>query len=338
MSLLDTLLGLLGIKKSVPDVSSVTHLVREAASSDADDDDDDDDDSDYERDYDLEAQDDSASFDFDDDIDAFFVAQFHIEHNWEDAAKRSELFATHGVRDQAHWQQVVATFERWMMKPSTQAKYGSVGDIMQAKMNATQKVAQQAILGGGVEALASELEPVEGVSLQDWARVQAKLAGGGDVASLIAGLGVDQAKWERVSAEWNARMSRDTTATIATEYSKHFMSGGAGQFGAAGAAGMASMDGGGELSESDAPISLERYCEIHSAQSAGSAQGKDAAAILQSFGLSPAEWGQVGGWWSAYMARNAMRNDGELHKRFTALSEKFDAKYQAGGADDDISF
>ncbi len=340
MSLLDTILSLFGIKKSASDAvaSAVSSASPAPAPSAADDDDDDDDDDDYERDYDQEAQDDSANFDFDDELEEFFVAQFKIEHAWEDQAKRAQLFAEHGIRDEPHYHQVVATFERWMSKPATLAKYGSVGDIMQVKMNATQKVAQQVIMGGGVEAMAGELEPVEGVTLQQWAKAQAGLAGGGDLQGFLTELGIDQAKWDRVSAEWNARMSRDTTATIATEYSKHFMGAGVGGHAAAGAAGMASMDGGAELKESDAPVTLDKYCEIMAAQAAGSEQGKDAAAILQSFGMTPMEWGQVGGWWSAFIAKNAMKNNGELHKRYTALDEKYTAKYKAADADSDISF
>ena len=54
--------------------------------------------------------------------------------------------------------------------------------------------------------------------------------------------------------------------------------------------------------------------------------------------MSPMDWGQVGGWWSSYMSQNAMRNDGELHKRYAKLREQFEAKYQTASADDDISF
>jgi hypothetical protein len=50
------------------------------------------------------------------------------------------------------------------------------------------------------------------------------------------------------------------------------------------------------------------------------------------------EWGQVGGWWSMYISQNAMKNNGELHQRYTRLHEQFEAKYKAGSADDDINF
>ena len=202
-------------------------------------------------------------------------------------------------------------------------------------MNCTQKVAMEVMnIGNQHQALAADLEPVEGVGLEQWAKAQAQIAGGGNADQIVAGLGIDRAKWDRVSAEWNARMSRDTSFTITMEYSKHFQSAGVGQF--AGAAASAAAGGGG--TEADAPIPFERFVEIEVAQGAGAEQGKDAAAILRSFGMSPMEWGQVGGWWSMYISQNAMKNNGELHQRYTKLREQFEAKYKSASADDDINF
>src|SRR5690606_28682485 len=115
-------------------------------------------------------------------------------------------------------------------------------------------------------ALAGEFAPVEGVDLDRWAAAQARVASGGQLDEILATLGIDQACWDRVSAEWNARMARDTTATIATAYGKAFSSSGQGQFGGAAAAGAAAMTGGSVQGE--APIPLERYVEIQEAQSA----------------------------------------------------------------------
>ncbi|PRQ03186.1 DUF6620 family protein [Enhygromyxa salina] len=340
MGLLDTILSALGLRKQVqdnlhtPPVASATATAAAAAVA-ADDDDDDDDDDGEGRDFALEAVDDRASFDFDNDVDRYFAAQFRIEQNWDDEDDRGALFGEYGIRSPQHWYQVKATFERWSQSPAARAKYPTDGDLMQAQMDATQKVAMQSMnIGNQHAALAEDLAPVEGVTLEQWAKAQAGVASGGDVNQLIAGLGVDKAAWDRISAEWNARMSRDTSFTITMEYSKHFGSAGVGQF--AGAS--ASAAAGEAASEADAPITLERYVEIEVAQSAGSSQGKDAAGILKSFGMSPMEWGQVGGWWSLYMSKNAMRNNGELHARYTKLHEQFEAKYATASADDDISF
>lgn len=340
MGLLDTILSFLGLRKEAPADSNDAPPPARGSQPDADshdnDDDGDDDDDGEGRDYDLEARDDRASFDFDNAIEVYWEAAMRIEQGWEDEDKRAELFAKHQIRNVQHWYQVKATYERWTESAAARAKYPTPGDLIQAQMNATQKVAMDILnLGNQHQALAADLEPVEGVSLEQWAKAQAQIASGGNADQIVAGLGIDKAKWDRVSEEWNARMSRDTSATIAMEYSKHFQSAGVGQF--AGAAAAAAGGGAGQT-EADAPITLERFVEIEIAQASGSEQGKDAAAILRSFGMSPMEWGQVGGWWSMFISQNAMKNNGELHTRYSKLREQFEAKYKSGSADDDISF
>jgi hypothetical protein len=341
MGLLDTILSMLGLKKPESESDNTPPPASSRASAPEPDDEpekveeDDEDDDGEGRDYDLEARDDRASFDFDNDINRWFEAQFRVEQAWEDEPKRAQLFGQYGIRNFQHWYQVKATFERWSESPACRRKYATPGDLIQAQMNATQKVAMDVMgFGNQQQALAADLAPVEGVSLEQWAKAQAKIASGADYAPLIAEIGIDKATWDRVSAEWNARMSRDTSFTITMEYSKHFQTAGVGQFAAAAAASASGQVG----SESEAPITLERYVEIEVAQNRGVAQGKDAAAILKSFGMSPMEWGQVGGWWSVFISQNAMKNNGELHQRYTRLQAQFEAKYKTASADDDIKF
>src|SRR5262245_23677538 len=285
----------------------------------------------FRRDYDLEAKDDSARFDLRGDLGAYYVAEFRIEQAWEDVDKRRELFAEYGIRNEQHFYQVKATVDRYIQSPHAQQKYGGIGEIMHVKMKATQNY----MMGGMQQKLAGELkgevEPVEGISLDQWAGAQVKIVSGGKLEDVLRGLGIDQAKWDRVSAEWNARMSRDTTATIATAYGNAFTkasSSSGGQFSAA-----AQRPGQGDM-----PMSLEKYVEIMEAQSAGSAQGKDASQILQSFGLSVLDWSNVGAWFSAYINDNALKNNAKVLNEYNALSEKYKAKYATASADGDLKF
>ncbi len=300
-----------------------------------DDSSDDDDDAGFKRDYDLEAKDDHASFDLQGDLEGWYVAEFRIEQAWEDDAGRTAIFAEYGIRDQPHYYQVKATVDRYVQSPAAQAKYGGMGEIMHVKMAATQKhmmAGMQAQMQTG--ALKGEVEPVEGVTLDQWAEAQARVAGGQNVDDIIKGIGCDRAKWDRVSAEWNARMSRDTTATIAMAYGNAFQKAQAKPgVSTSKYASLAANPGKGDL-----PMPLEQYIEIMEAQSAGATQGKDASAILKSFGLSVLDWSNLGGWFSTYFSENAMKNDGKLHKEWTALQEKYKAKYAQASADSDISF
>lgn len=288
------------------------------------------------RDYALEAQDDSAGFDLLNDLPGWYVAEFRIEQAWEDEAQRAQLFAEYNVRNVQHYRQVKATVDRFIQSPEAQAKYGDVNDIMHVKMKATQDymmAGMNAQMAPGGK-LAGEVEPVEGISLEQWAEQQVKVASGGTVDDICKSLGIDKAKWDRVSAEWNARMSRDTTATIAMAYGNAFTKAqskpGVGNSKYASAA---QSPGKGAL-----PMPLEQYVEIMEAQNALTAQGQDAQAVLAKLGISVMDWSNLGAWFSAYFSENALRNDGAIHKEFTRLQEKYKAKYASVKSDADISF
>lgn len=298
---------------------------------------DEDDDEDWERDYDLEEQDDFASFDVQNDLTGYFTAHFLIEQGWENKARRHELFAKYGIRNEPHFYQVQASVDRYTSSPDAESRYGDMSAIMQLKMNATMDLQRAEMQQRAEGELAGELEPFEGVSLQVWAQCQAKVASGGDVDEIIAEVGIDRETWDRVSAEWNARMSRDTTVTIATEYGKAFSSAGQGGYADAAAAGAAALSPGGDV-EGEPPIPLEKYIEVQVAQSKGVEQGKDAQEILASFGMTVMDYSNVSSWWSAYMSRHMMENDQALYHEINRLTEQFEAKYGAGDADDDIDY
>ena len=288
------------------------------------------------RDYDLEAKDDQAGFDLMGDLPRWYVAEFRIEQAWEDEAQRAQLFAEYGVRNVQHYRQVKATVDRFIQTPQAQAKYGDINDIMHVKMKATQDymmAGMNAQMGAGGK-LAGEVEPVEGISLEQWAEQQVRIASGGTIDDITKALGIDKAKWDRVSAEWNARMSRDTTATIAMAYGNAFTKAqskpGVGNSPYAAAAQ--------NPGKGDMPMPFERYVEIMEAQNALTLQGQDPQAVLKKLGITVMDWSNLGAWFSAYINENALRNDGAVHKEFTRLSEHYKAKYASVKSDADIAF
>lgn len=288
------------------------------------------------RDYDLEAKDDAAGFDLLGDLPGYYTGEFRIEQAWEDEAQRAQLFAEYKVRNVQHYRQVKATVERFIQTPQAQAKYGDTGDIMHVKMKAKQDYmmkGMQAQMGGGGK-LAGEVEPVEGISLETWAEQQVKIASGGTLDDITKALGCDKAKWDRVSAEWNARMSRDTTATIAMAYGNAFTKAQAKPgVGNSPYAGAAQNPGKGDM-----PMPFDRYVEIMEAQNALTAQGQDAQAVLKKLGITVMDWSNLGAWFSAYINDNAMRNNGAVLNEFNKLQEKYKAKYATAKSDADINF
>jgi hypothetical protein len=290
------------------------------------------------RDYAMEAIDDQASFDLHGDLRAYFRFELLVERNWEDKAKRHQLFREHGVRDEQHFRQVQATAQRYMQSPAAASRYGDYGDIIQLKGDVSMDMVHEEMSARASGELSAEFAPVEGVALDAWAHVQAKIAGGGDLDQLLAQAGIDRAKWDRVSAEWMARMSRDTTATVATAYGRAFSSSGTGAFAGAGAQGAGAMQAGGDVDPNQMPMPLERYVEIEQAQSAAAEQGHDPIEVMKAFGLSILDWSNVSSWFSQYFARNMNKNGQALYHEYCALQEKYAAKYRTAKADSDISF
>ncbi|MCA9671114.1 MAG: hypothetical protein KC503_36200 [Myxococcales bacterium] len=176
-----------------------------------------------------------------------------------------------------------------------------------------------------------ELAPYMGVSLEAWAGAQAASVNGQPLGAILAQLGIDEPTWQAVSAEWNARMSRDTTATIANVYGQAFVGAGQGQFGASGAASAAAMNPGGRVSGSGAaePVPFEKWIEITVAQEAGHQQGHDPAAVLAQFGITPADWGMIGAYWGQKFNENAMA----MMDDYNRLTAQFQQKYGVGHAD-----
>jgi hypothetical protein len=195
----------------------------------------------------------------------------------------------------------------WMRERVT-GKVGAVTRAAAQNMLDNKMEEQKQAQAGRADAMreTGELTPFMGVALEDWARCQAALTSGTTMEQILPAPGIDSATWQAVSAEWNARMSRDTTATIATVYGQAFTGAGAGQFGAAGQAAAGAMNPGGSTSGSEAPVPFEKWIEITVAQGAGSEQGKDPASVLGAFGITPAEWGTIGAWWGQEFNSHAM--------------------------------
>ena len=163
------------------------------------------------------------------------------------------------------------------------------------------------------------LEPVEGITVESWAKAQAKMATGGTLQDAYDICGVDAAKWDRVSAEWLARLSNDTEFKIIPIYSAAFTSGASGNSGAV-------------TDTNEYTISLEKLAEAMAAQSVLFEQGRDAQSVLAEFGMTVVDYSNASSYWFGKMA-----SDGELGMKFAALSEEYTKRYEAMGATKDFS-
>jgi hypothetical protein len=254
-----------------------------------------------------------------------------------------ELVQSMDYTDVEHWYKVKYTFLRY---------YGQDDEWKQEFQDAMLKAAfreSREQMGQQAEQMKEDgiLDPVEGVTCEAYAAIAAQHAQGleqEDFLKMLADNDMDQAKYDRVSSEWIARMSQDLTGTIATIYGAAFSGAGAGQFGAAGAAAgaVAAGDGAGGIgygveqgAAGEAPMPLEKYAEIMGAQDAWSSQGKDVNAMLKEvFDMNALDWSNVSAWWTTHLMANveefaaAMDKAGEYAKQYGKVDD----------ADEDVEF
>lgn len=263
-----------------------------------------------------------------DDFVGYWSKHFEIEQSQEKGEKHFQAtLKKHGLRNRNHWKRATQTFLQ---------HYGSDPEFTNAAMVARQEETRAKMRDAVKPGM---LDPVEGVSLQVWAAINAKLVSGGDLKKLLAPHKIDEAKWARASDTWNARMSDqsnpDAAMAIATEYGKAFAAGGAGAYGASAQAASSSMGindkVAGKKVKGAEPVSFERWVEIQTAQGVWAQQGKDVNAMLKKvFGLTAVDWSNMSAHWSQKLS-----TDVSLVGKYGALNAKYTEKYSAGDSDPD---
>ena len=279
---------------------------------------------------------DVAGFDVMNDEESFFNAVLHMESEGQFGGtdeSRAEICERFGIRNRSHWQTVKESNYALLVR-----KYGSIEEVSQQELNWRQGQMQQHIVGQQ-QAMAAKggFEPVEGVSLEAWAAINASIVSGANHEDLLKGAGIDKARWDRVSAEWNARMARDTTFAITTVYGNAFQAASKGKYGDYAREAAAARAANRELAM-DIPMSWEQYWEILYEQSYGAKQGHDPVEVLKSCGLTIVDWTDLSTFMGYHFNRTAQRHWSEyeaIHKRVEA---KLAAKYPGVKADVDLGF
>ncbi|RPI16095.1 MAG: hypothetical protein EHM58_12690 [Ignavibacteriae bacterium] len=167
------------------------------------------------------------------------------------------------------------------------------------------------------------LDPVEGITLDQWAGVNAQLASGTSTEDAIKGIGVDMPKWDRVNNEWLTRMRNDTSFVISQKYAAAFNTTATGNLGS-----------GSQVSADSYPF--EKYIEVMVAQDVLGKQGRDAQDVLKDFGLTVADYSNISSYWSG-----KMMTDFSLAMKMSQLDAEYRKKYESmapGNAHSDIEF
>lgn len=167
------------------------------------------------------------------------------------------------------------------------------------------------------------LDPVEGITVEQWAGVNAQVASGTATEEAIKSIGADMPKWDRVNNEWLTRMRNDTSFIISQKYAAAFNTTATGNLGS-----------GSQISADSFPF--EKYIEAMVAQDVLGKQGRDAQDILKDFGLTVADYSNISSYWSG-----KMMTDFSLAMKMSQLDAEYRRKYEsmsAGNAHSDIEF
>jgi|WetSurMetagenome_2_1015567.scaffolds.fasta_scaffold15593_6 hypothetical protein len=169
------------------------------------------------------------------------------------------------------------------------------------------------------------LDPVEGVTIEQWAGVNANLVAGTSTEEAIKAIGVDAPKWDRVNNEWLTRMRNDTTFTISKIYGAAFT-----------AAPTPAAASSGTTSVSPESYPFEKWIEAMVAQDVLGKQGRDAQDILKDFGLTVGDYSKISGYWNG-----KMMTDFSYAMKMQTLMNEYQAKYESmgpGNTHTDIDF
>lgn len=283
---------------------------------------------------------DLAGFDPRADEDGFWETMLYMESEGMIAPNvtigeedRERAMRKYGIRDQEHWHTVKASVYARLV-----ALHGGEDVVNQRMMNHRAGMTQKLMSQATAKAAASgELNPVEGIALEQWAAMNAAIAQGANLDDMLKGQGIDKPRWDRARSEWEARMARDTSFVITQVYGSAFQNASKGKFAEhakeASAARVANRD-----LAMDPPMSLEAYWTILYEQAYGAKQGKDPAEVLKSCGLSVVDWCDLSSFMGYFIQRTYMLNTQSYQDTMKAVEAKFAAKYPGVKADVDIQF
>jgi hypothetical protein len=286
--------------------------------------------------HDQGEQFDTAGFDVMNDEASFFNAVLHMESEGMFGGtdeSRAEICSRFGIGDHSHWLVVKESNYALLAR-----KYGSYEEVSQQEINWRSGQMQQHQQGQqAAMAAKGGFEPVEGVSLEAWAAINASIVSGANHEDLLKGAGIDKARWDRVSAEWNARMARDTTFAITTVYGNAFQAASKGKYGDYAREANAARVANRELAM-PLPMTLEEYWNILYEQDYGAKQGRDPVETLKGCGLSIVDWTDLSSFMGYYMNRTVVRDWKQFEAMHEGVKAKFAAKYPGVKTDVDISF
>ncbi len=169
------------------------------------------------------------------------------------------------------------------------------------------------------------LEPVEGITFEVWAIANAKLASGIKIEDQVKDLGIDMPRWDRVNTEFLTRMKNDRTYTLSIKYAKIFNGTAKGNLPA-------------KKDFTPDTFPIEKYAEVSAAMEFLGKQGRDAQDVLKDFGLTVADWSNLGSYWGKKILFSPMGVGIKFQNALMEYRAKYEKQIKEDGTHDDIQF
>jgi len=183
------------------------------------------------------------------------------------------------------------------------------------------------------------LEPIHGVSLQDYAAISAKLAAGVSENDICKALGIEPAIYEEASTLWISRMQQDSTWEVTTLFGQYF-----GEADNHPKLSALKPDAGDTNVENLEKLKTDRYFyeELCGARTAAYEYGLDGAQWIQdNYGINLGDFQNVA---MQYLQKRNLE-DGETQQHYInymqAKQQEYAAKFaseQGGNIADDVAF
>jgi len=184
------------------------------------------------------------------------------------------------------------------------------------------------------------LQPVHGITLQDYSAASGKMAAGVSVADICNALGVELPIWDEASTVWVSRMQQDSTFTVITYFGQYFAE--ADQHPKLGGLTAGALSAEGEANLAQLKSDRYFYEELCGARQAAYEYGLDGAQWIQdNYGINLGDFQAVAMQWMN--VRNNESSEDILHyadymrEKQKAYAAKFAAE-QGGNVADDVEF
>jgi len=188
------------------------------------------------------------------------------------------------------------------------------------------------------------LEPIHGISLNDYAAIAMNLANYPE-EKLFGAFGIDQAIWQEVNTLWPKRMQEDSTFTVVNLYSEAFMNAGQNPklLALQNDSGATNPTAGNTDNLNRLKTEKDFYLELEAARTVAYQYGIDGAQwILEEFGIDLMDFQSVAMQWMTKRNQNYstedMRRDHDFQEEVKAHYQERFAQEQGGNIADDVEF